>query len=377
MTTATDQRIERRALRLEQPGGHTLYLFTLSPQQIFAIAEISRVGRDNTGQLIGYQRPGVASHVNDILSYLQGDQVVFPNSIIIALDSTVRFRSSRGPNCSDGLATGGTLEIHISDRRRPGWIVDGQQRALALEQLERQDLPVPVNAFVTDNIEVQRDQFIRVNNSKPLPRGLVTELLPEVHLPISPRLAARKLPSAICDQLQQQPDSPFQGLIRRPSTPKHLRREAVIADTSIVKMIQESITSASGCLFPFRNLATGEADLDMIWTVLVTYWSAVRDTFPEAWGKSPTESRLMHGAGIAAMGRLMDKIMATVNPTAADADSQVRAELLLVADTCRWTSGRWDELGDVAWNDIQNVPKHVRSLSSLLIRTYVGAKLAS
>ena len=42
---------------------------------------------------------------------------------------------------------------------------------------------------------------------------------------------------------------------------------------------------------------------------LVLYWSAVRDTFPEAWGKPPTESRLMHSAGIRAMGALMDQIM--------------------------------------------------------------------
>jgi hypothetical protein len=50
---------------------------------------------------------------------------------------------------------------------------------------------VPVVAFVTDDLELQRDQFLRVNNTKPLPRGLVTELLPEVHLPISPRLSSR------------------------------------------------------------------------------------------------------------------------------------------------------------------------------------------
>ena len=375
--TMSDRIIERRALRLQQPGGHTLFLFTLAPQQIFQVAEISRVARDDAGRLIGYQRPNVASHIKDIQSYLQGDQIVFPNSIIIALDSSVRFRSSRGPNCSDGLATGGTLQISVDGRRKPGWIVDGQQRALALESLERRDLPVPVNAFVADNVEIQRDQFIRVNNSKPLPRGLVTELLPEVALPISPRLAARKLPSAICDQLNQHPDSPFVGLIRRPSASKDQRRTAVVADTSVVKMVQESITSPSGCLFPFRNLATGEADLDTIWKVLTTYWTAVRDTFPDAWARPSTESRLMHGAGIASMGRLMDKIMATVNPNASDADESIRDELAFIAPFCRWTAGRWEELDDTAWNDIQNVPKHVRALSSFLIRTYVTAKLAA
>lgn len=369
--------IERRALRLAQPGDYTLYLFTLAPDHIFKIAEISRVARDDAGHLIGYQRPGVRTHVRDIQDYLEGTDVLFPNSLILALDSSVRFRSSRGPNSSDGSATGGTLAIPVDSTRKPGWIVDGQQRALALAELERSDLPVPVSAFVTDNVEIQRDQFIRVNNSKPLPRGLVTELLPEVSLPISPRLAARKLPSAICDELQRNPESPFCGLVRRPSATAEERRSTVVADTSIVKMLEESLTSSSGCLFPFRNLATGDTDLDTIWRVLITYWTAVQETFPHAWGRPPTESRLMHGAGIAAMGRLMDKVMATVNPHSSAASEIVLKELALVADACRWTSGVWEELGNLPWNDVQNVPKHVRALSSLLIRHYVNAKLAA
>lgn len=369
--------IERRALRLEQPGGHTVYLFTLAPREILEIAEISRIGRDDQGTLIGYQRPGVRGHIDDIRTYLGSESVVFPNSIIMALDPDVRFRSSRGPKAGDGYSTGGTLELPIGNGRKPGWIVDGQQRALALSELERDDLPIPVSAFVTDDLELQRDQFLRVNNIKPLPRGLVTELLPEVALPISPRLSARKLPSALCDQLQRQDDSPFQGLIRRPSSTPDERKQAVVQDTSVVKMIEESLRSSSGCLFPFRNLATGETDLDAIWAILVTYWSAVRDTFPDAWGLPATRSRLMHGAGILAMGRLMDKVMATVNPHLDDARDQVLAELEHVAPLCRWTSGSWDGLGGLAWNDVENTSKHVRALSSLLIRSYVNAKLAA
>jgi hypothetical protein len=85
----------------------------------------------------------------------------------------------------------------------------------------------------------------------------------------------------------------------------------------------------------------------------------------------------MHGAGIAAMGRLMDKVMATVNPYSEDTPEKVRADLALVADICRWTSGSWPELGNLPWNEVQNLPKHVRGLSSLLIRRYVNAKLAA
>ena len=49
----------------------------------------------------------------------------------------------------------GTLKIPFpnGDGRKPGWIVDGQQRALALARSRRQDFPVPVNAFIADSVE--------------------------------------------------------------------------------------------------------------------------------------------------------------------------------------------------------------------------------
>jgi hypothetical protein len=90
----------------------------------------------------------------------------------------------------------------------------------------------------------------------------------------------------------------------------------------VIKMLEESLRSSSGCLFPYRNVATGEADLEGIWAVLTVYWDAVRRTFPDAWGHPPTRSRLMHGVGIRAMGRLMDKVMATVQPDRSDATEQ-------------------------------------------------------
>jgi DGQHR domain-containing protein len=372
--------LERRGLRLQQPGGNEILLFTLAPNEVLQVADIARIARADQGQLIGYQRPEVRGHVRNIREYLQGDSVVFPNSIIIALASdAVRFRGSRGPKTTDGYATSGTVEITIHPDQRPGWIVDGQQRALALDELSRDDLPVPVAAFVTDDVELQRDQFIRVNSTKPLPRGLVTELLPAVTIPISPRLSAKKLPSAICDHLHRNDDSPFRGLIKRPSASEAEKKSAVIADTSVVRMLEESLKSSSGCLFPYRNVSTGEADLDGIWAVLVTYWDAVRQTFPDAWGHPPTHSRLMHGAGIRAMGRLMDKVMATINPSAADATEQTLAELQRVASICRWTSGAWDGLGEspVPWNAVQNTPRDVSALSNLLIRRYVSSRMAA
>lgn len=368
--------LRRRALRILQDKAHPLYTFCLTGEELLALADISRISRADSGKLIGYQRPEVKRHVQDIVNYLNGDQVVFPNSIILALASHVRFVRSRGPEVDDGLAAAGILEIPLpaAGEAKPAWIVDGQQRALALSKARRKNFPIPVNAFVADEVELQRDQFLRVNNTRPLPRGLITELLPEVSTTLPARLAARKLPSAICDWLNQNPASPFHTLIRRASMTATDKNAGIVADTSIVRMIEESLTSASGCLFPYRNIATNETDSDGICAVLVAYWTAVKRVFPDAWGKPPSQSRLMHGAGIRAMGRLMDRVMAGVNGRDPRAVEVVERELRRVAPVCRWTAGHWEDLNDLAWNDIQNTPRHIRVLSNLLIRRYVQAK---
>ena len=368
--------IRRRALRLQQTAEHPLYLFSLTGDELLQLADISRISRDDAGKLIGYHRPEVKEHIQDIVDYLDSDQVLFPNAIILALSSRVRFVRSRGPEVSDGCASAGTLEIPlpVDGQSKPAWIVDGQQRAVALSKSKRGDLAIPVSAFVADDVEFQRDQFLRVNNSKPLPRGLITELLPEMSTSLPTRMAAKRIPSAICHWLNQTPRSPFFGMIRRASPLDSNRGKAVITDTSIVKMVEQSLTSSSGCLFPFRDIATGETDFDGICNILVLYWTAVREVFPDAWGRTPDKSRLMHGAGIRAMGRLMDRIIPSVDLSDPQALQKIEQELSLIRPICRWTKGNWEAIGGLKWNEVQNVPRHINILSNVLIRAYLKAK---
>jgi DGQHR domain-containing protein len=356
-----------------------LYLFALAAEDIDKVADVARISRDEFGKLIGYQRPEKKQHVKQILQYLDSDEVLFPNGLILALPPTVRFKSSRGPGITDGLATSGTLEIPLptSDSEpRPAWIVDGQQRSLALARTKHSRLPVPVAGFVTEDLAVQREQFLRVNTVSPLPANLVTELLPEVWTPLSPRLSARKLPSALVDMLNQDPESPFHGLIRRASTDPDDKSRAVITDNSLVVAIEESLNSPSGILFPYRNLATGTTDTAGIRDLLITYWTAVRDTFPTAWGLPATKSRLMHGIGIRVMGRLMDRVMVNVDLHQSDVGAKVRRELTRIEPLCRWTTGTWEEL-NIGWNDLQNTPRHISTLSNYLVRAYVQSRAAA
>ncbi|MFJ8224759.1 DGQHR domain-containing protein DpdB [Streptomyces griseus] len=368
--------LKRRALRIEQHPTIPLYVFTLAAEEVHQVADVARISRDEAGKLIGYQRPEKKQHVKQILEYLDGDEVLFPNGLIMALPSSVRFKSSPGPSSSDGLCTSGTLEIPLPDAPdapRPAWIVDGQQRSLALARTRNTHLAVTIAGFVAEDLETQRDQFLRVNTVSPLPTNLVTELLPEVGTLLPTKLSARKLPAVLVEALNHDKDSPFRGLVRRPSTTAEQKTDAVVTDNSLTTAIQESLNSPSGAFFPYKNLSNGTVDTATIRQILVVYWTAVRDTFPDAWGLPATKSRLMHGVGIRSMGRLMDRVMMAIDPASPHAVELARAELALIAPHCRWTQGRWPDL-NTPWNELQNNPRHISTLSNYLLRIYVQEK---
>jgi DGQHR domain-containing protein len=64
----------------------------------------------------------------------------------------------------------------------PGLIVDGQQRAAAIREARVDSFPICVTAFIADDDREQREQFILVNSTKPLPKGLIYELLPTTEM---------------------------------------------------------------------------------------------------------------------------------------------------------------------------------------------------
>jgi DGQHR domain-containing protein len=361
-----------RALRTRQ-GKVDVYSFFLPGGDITRVAGISRIERDKDDNLRGFQRKEIRTHVRSIVQYLNQGKVLFPNAITLAFSSDVQFRQSRGPtpDTLTDVAQAGLLRIPVRlTGPRVGWIVDGQQRSLALANSKNEKLPVPVVAFVSDDLQVQREQFILMNKARPLPSRLINELLPETGSVLLPReLAARKIPSEICGLLNRDPKSPFRGLIKRLSDAEN--GKAVITDTAIIKMVRNSINSPLGALAPFKAAGDESLDLDGMYRTLVAFWKAVREVFPSAWGLPPTKSRLMHSAGIEAMGILMDRMLAR-HAGKSEESQAIRTDLRKMAPHCCWTEGTWDTMG-LEWNEVQNTPKHIRTLADTLVRLYASA----
>ena len=85
-----------RALKIKQQDKFAIYSFFIEAKDIFKIADISRLKRDENDKIIGLQRKDIKKHINDITEYLNTDDVLFPNAIILAISNRVAFHKIRG-----------------------------------------------------------------------------------------------------------------------------------------------------------------------------------------------------------------------------------------------------------------------------------------
>jgi DGQHR domain-containing protein len=287
--------------------------------------------------------------------------------MIMAFDQRVRFEA--GP-LSEGLGylRPGTLIIPVdptaADEAKPGFIVDGQQRLAAIRDAAIGTFPICVTAFITDNVREQTEQFILVNSTKPLPKGLIYELLPAIESRLPALLERRRFPAYLAERLNYDDDSPLKGMILTPTNPF-----GVMKDNSILRMIENSLDQ--GMLYRLRGGEAGP-DINAILGVLKNFWGAVNSVFKDAWGAQPRKSRLMHGAGIVSLGFVMDWIGERFGPSCIPSLEQFETDLMPLKEVCRWTAGYWEfGPGSVRkWNEIQNTSKDVQLLSNYLLIQY-------
>jgi DGQHR domain-containing protein len=357
------------ALQVRQGERRTLYSFAVDGKTLHRIAAVSRLRRDEERSILGYQRPEALSHIEEIRRYLESTAPMIPNAIVVAFDERVRFEPKGGPNGCP-YSQHGELIIPLgcseAEGGLPGWIVDGQQRAAAIREAEIKAFPICVTAFVTSDLQEQREQFILVNTTKPLPKGLIYELLPATESRLPKLLQRRRFPAHLMDRLNNDTSSPFHRLIRTPTTP-----DGIVKDNSVLRMLENSLTD--GALHTYRDPATGRGDEEAMLSIVNAFWEAVKQIFPDAWGKKPRNSRLMHGAGIVAMGYVMDAIADRYRSKTLNTDLfQQDLKPLVEAGIFSWTHGYWDfGGGDIRkWNEVQNTSKDVFRLANLLLVEY-------
>lgn len=336
-----------RAIVAQQSPRHTSLMLAASASDVLVWTEIERMGRHRDGKLRGFQRPQIAAHIKEIRDYLAQPDSVLPNPIVVAFVGGVKIIHGGD----------GTAAISISPNVSGlGFVVDGQQRLKALAGLPNKDFQLFVSVLVCSDYEELRRQFVLINSTRPLPRALVHELLPGVDS-LPPRLSSRIVAAEVTERLNYDEHSSLRRQIYQ-----HTNPTGCIRDTAIQKVIMSS--ASDGALREMRGRDDGG---DCTFRLISDFYGAVQDVFAEDWkGHNARTSRLVHGAGIIALGFVMEFLYACEG--AQDRAAFGRGLSVLKGRTA-WTSGSW-KFGDsevVPWNAIQNLPRDILALAQHLV----------
>ena len=399
----TGETIEVPAIAIRQSDKRELYAFAVDGKRLHDFAQVSRLGRDKSEKIAGYQRPEVVAHIAEIRNYLESEEPMLPNAIVVAFNSRVQFRPLNGTRRDKGPAHGHLIiPIDVdTDGAKAGWIVDGQQRAAAIRDARLDAFQVFVTGFITDNVAEQREQFILVNSAKPLPKGLIYELLPATDVQLASHLQRRRFPAYLLDRLNYDSRSPLHLAIQTPTNPfldlkvrsrrgfqtmlqpkpqdgetladpkvGETKLQGFIKDNSILRMLENSLHD--GALYRCRLQADGEADTERMLELLFNFWEAVAEVFKGAWGQPPTRSRLTHGVGIVSLGYLMDAIADRFRSKGIPTVKEFAADLSPLSPHCSWTDGYWNfgQGNQRKWNEVQNTTKDIQLVANYLLIQY-------
>ena len=77
-------RLTLPALQFRQGPERTLYAFVVDGKLIPSFATVSRIKRRADQQIQGYQRPESLAHIGEIRNYLNSENPMIPNALVIA-----------------------------------------------------------------------------------------------------------------------------------------------------------------------------------------------------------------------------------------------------------------------------------------------------
>ncbi len=311
-------------IKVSQPIGD-FYIASIPWQQLREItfADVRRLEKEarDVETYLGIQRPLNKKRVSEIGEYVNTADACFPTSVILAVEAhCVRYDEGSKKIVLTNFYNQDTPDLNRS-RVQIAKVLDGQHRIEGLGAL-KSGVPFDINVsiFIDMDIENQAYVFSTVNLAQTkVNKSLVYDLF-EYARSRSPQKTCHNVAVAL-DSLK---NSPLQGKIKRLGSATDGRFGETLTQATVVENLMGYITTsavkdrdeflrgrkprratpAELISTPFRNMFLEEKDLEIA-DILLYYFSAVRQRWPEAWTSSTRGWMLNRTNGFRALMRFL------------------------------------------------------------------------
>lgn len=270
-------------------GGPLLALFHAPAGEVDAWTDVDRLGPDNK---LGPQREPKKSRISSIKRFFADDlNNTIPTAIVVGMRGVV----------VDGQGNTSKLKFEAVDgQSKPGLIIDGQHRLRGLQAVSNNML-VPIVAILEASDLEMAFQFLVINNksAKVPPDHIRALALNYSQEQLETRLRTARLSQnpnlGSVGVLDEDDESPFQGIIDWPNNPADAR---IVTPSAVESMAAE-----------VRSLGFGELeDLDSVNAFLIAMWSVIKEEWPALFGKG---SKLMSKVGLICITQFVCTTMKT------------------------------------------------------------------
>lgn len=307
---ASDQKIVIKCLKVKQPIGE-FYIGVISHADLVTIsyADIRRLELGNELREVeiysGIQRELSPNRVKEISKYVNLSDATFPSSVILHINKEdIEFDNDSGI-------------MLVPFRDSVAKVLDGQHRIAGLENFigKKSDFDVNVTIFVDMELEDQAIVFATINKTQTkVNKSLVADLF---------AFAKFRSPQKTCHNiiraLNQKEGSPFKDKIKILGTADDKEKETITQATFAESLIQyiskdpmtdrdiykkgkipQKYEGSELDKRPFRNLFIDEKDADIA-KILLEYFAAVQQKWPNAWNQVTPEMILNKSTGFIAL----------------------------------------------------------------------------
>lgn len=340
--------------------GPTLAMFLAPAGEISQWADVDRLGPENR---LAPQREPKKSRINSIRRFFADDPSnTIPTAIVIGL---------RGVQVEGDGATRKLRFETAEGQPHPGLIIDGQHRMRGLEAVHPNTM-VPIVGIIEASDLEMAFQFLVINNKSAkvppdhlralalnYPADQLEARLKSARLALNPNLGSVGV-------LDEDPDSPFRGMVAWPNNPPERR---IIVPAAIEAMASEA-----------KSLGFGELeDLDSLNAFLIAMWTVIKEEWAFLF---VANSKLLSKIGLTCMTQFVCATIKTwarnprlrdqVDPGDPDKVRAVTKDVLATLDPQffegEWTSTSYDtragrdlvmaDLETLSFNVSNNEPWH-------------------